>query len=112
MDDAQIADLKQFIAVTVSQQIVGVREDMSRLGQKFNVLDRKIDNVELRLHRRIDSLDRSLHQKIDALDRRVNKKIDDLSAAVGEALDTNNEEIDKQLKDHERRLVRLEKRTA
>lgn len=43
---------------------------------------------------------------------RVEKKIDDLSAYVAEALDASNEANAKQLKDHERRITRLEHKAA
>lgn len=79
MNDDVIADLKQFIAVTISQQTDGLRESIERL-------DKKVDGID--------------------------RKIDDLSAAVAEAIDTTNEATEKQLKDHERRIVRLEHKTA
>ena len=42
----------------------------------------------------------------------TNKKIDDLSLAVAEAIETTNEATEAQLKDHGRRIVRLEKKLA
>ncbi|WP_163513573.1 hypothetical protein [Fodinicola acaciae] len=37
------ADLKQFIATTVSQQVSDVREDISRLGEKIEQLKTDVD---------------------------------------------------------------------
>lgn len=99
MDEMQLAGLMQFITVTISHHVNGLRQD---IGADIRRLDQKIDDLEERLSKKMDD-------KLSTLDRRLSKKIDDLSAAVGEALDTINEETNKQLQDHERRLVRLEK---
>jgi len=45
---------------------------------------------------------------IVALDKSLNKKIDDLSTHVADALDASNEAIQMQLKDHKRRITKLE----
>lgn len=42
MNDEAIQDLKQFIAVTVSQQTNDIREDINKLDKK---LSDKIDNL-------------------------------------------------------------------
>ena len=42
----------------------------------------------------------------------TNKKIDNLSAAVAEALDNANEITEKHLKNHERRIVRPERKVV
>lgn len=76
MNDEVIADLKQFIAVTVTQQTVDIREDINKLDQKLS------------------------------------KKIDDLSNDVADALEANNQTTDKQFKDHEKRIVKLEHKAA
>lgn len=92
MDKDTIADLKQFIEATVSQQLTGQTEEL-REGLRKDIHD-------------------DIKEDIDRLDDKLTKKIDDLSEAVGEAMHTSNEETDRQLKDHEHRIVRLEKRTA
>ena len=43
---------------------------------------------------------------------KTNKKIDDLSVAVAEAIEAANEATEAQLKDHEHRIGRLEKKLA
>lgn len=78
-DEDIIADLKQFIAATVSQEV-------SRLDVRMDGLERHI--------------------------RIVDKKIDDLSVFVFDALDNSNDATEAKLKDHERRITHLEKRTA
>ena len=79
MDEAVIADLKQFITTTVSQQISG---------------------LEGRLTKKIDSLD----LKIDQVEARVNGRIDSMSAAIARAIDENNTNFDKRLVRLEDRL--------
>ncbi|HKU18044.1 MAG TPA: hypothetical protein VJP80_02110 [Candidatus Saccharimonadales bacterium] len=53
-------------------------------------------------------LEKKFDHKIDQLDHKLSSKIDALSAAVAEALDAANEATATQLRDHERRIVRLE----
>lgn len=79
MNEDVIADLKQFISATVSQQTV-------ELGARIGRVEDRLEHVE---------------QKLE-------KKIDDLTEFVTEAIDTSNEEHGKQLKDHERRITKLE----
>ena len=83
MNDDTIADLKQFIAATVSQQFIEFEKKMDAK------LDEKLDGIELRLGK-------------------VEKKIDDLTDFVTEAIDTSNEETATQLKDHKIRITKLE----
>ncbi len=52
---------------------------------------------------------------MDNLEVRINtvdRKIDDLSIAVADALDVSNEANQKQLVNHERRIMRLERKPA
>jgi gas vesicle protein len=79
MNEDVITDLKQFIATTISQQTVE--------------LSTRIDSVENRL---------------DRVEQRLKKKIDDLTDFVTNAIDVSNEEHGKQLKNHERRITKLE----
>lgn len=69
MNDEIIQDLKQFISVTVSQQISGLED-------------------------------------------RLTNKIDDLSQSVADAMDRTNSVVDDQLKDHDRRITKLESKTV
>lgn len=95
MDNDTLVDLKQFIEATVSQQLALQTEDLR-------------ESIHADVKKDVDRLDDKLTKRIDKLDQ----KIDDLSAAVGDAIETSNEESHKQLKDHERRITRLEKRAA
>lgn len=40
--------------------------------------------------------------------KQLDSKIDDLSSSVAAALSDSNEEVDKQLKDHETRITKIE----
>ena len=71
-----IADLKQFIAGVVAQEVGELRSDMA------------------------------------SMEARLNTRIDELSASVAEALEAINEETDRRLKNHERRIARLERKAA
>ncbi|HSX31109.1 MAG TPA: hypothetical protein VLE99_04280 [Candidatus Saccharimonadales bacterium] len=94
MNDDTITDLKQFIAVTISQQT-------QQLEQKVGALDAKIDSV-----------DAKLAQRIDAVDAKLTQKIDDLQAFVADAIDTSNDAVGTQLQDHKHRLAALEAKPA
>ncbi len=82
MTEEIITDLKQFITATVSQQT-------TELGQRIDGLEHRFDSLE---------------HKFDKLEH----KVDSLTGFVIEAIDTSNEETDKQLKNHERRITKLE----
>ena len=84
MNDDVIADLKQFIAATISQQSSSLREDI--VG--------------------------TLREDIEKLDDKLSGKIDDLSSSVAEALDSHSEAMQPQLDEHDRRITRLETRVA
>ncbi len=87
MNEDAIADLKQFITSTVSQQLA---LQTSEIRDEIKKLDEKIDKVDLKL----------------------SKKIDDLSEAVGDAMHAGDEATSAQLKDHETRITRLETKAA
>ena len=53
MNDDQLADLKQFIAASISQseagmtaRIVGLENKVGGLTQRFDKLDKKVDSLE------------------------------------------------------------------
>lgn len=89
MDEDIIADFKQFIAVTVSQQTSDLRGD-------FNKMDVKLD----KLSNRVDILS----DKIDEVD----VKLDTISAAVGERFEESTAKTTSQLDNHEVRITKLE----
>ena len=86
MDEDSLNDLKQFISTTISQQT-------SDLVARLDKVDVRLDKVDVRL-------------------ASVGQKIDDLSVSVTDALDNFDEATDTQLKDHEKRIKRLEHKTA
>lgn len=87
MNNDVITDLKQFITTTVSQQL-SLQTDKLRYDIK------------------------KLDKKIDGISNNLGQKIDNLSLGVASALDASNEEHDKQLKNHEIRLRKLEQKPA
>lgn len=90
MDEDTLSDLKQFVAATISQQISSVHDDVKDLHQ---------DIVSIR-------------NDIAQLDHKLSTKIDTLSTSVAEAMDNMDEATHEQLKDHEKRLTRLEHKAA
>lgn len=94
MNEEVLEDLKQFIAATVSQQTSDLRMDFERLERR---LDDKVDGLDA---------------KINGVEQRLSKRIDDLTDFVSDAIDTANESADTQLKDHERRITKLEHAAA
>jgi hypothetical protein len=104
IEDA-ITDLKQFIIATVSQQMSGfaTKDDLAGFATKDDIaqLNQKIDAVETRLSQRIDN---SIAQ--------VREDIANLQGFIGDAIDTSNNAHDEQLKNHEKRIIRLEHKLA
>lgn len=90
-NEEMIADLKQFIAATVKQEVAGVEERLTA----------KIDGVEERLD-----------TKIDGVEQRLTKQINDAQAAIGEAIANETDRVDARFDEHDRRLRRLESRAA
>jgi len=90
MDETVITDLKQFITVTISQQL-------STVATKDDIIDTKADITRL-------------EAKIDQFERNLSGKIDDVQVAIADAITSNNETVDARLANHERRLVKLEHR--
>lgn len=79
MSDDVIQDLKQFITGTVRTTI---REEVSVLSKRIDGLEGRMDTLET--------------------------KVDDLTHFVTDAIDTSNAVHGEQLKDHERRITKLE----
>ncbi len=53
-----------------------------------------------------------LEEKIDKLDTKLSQKIDNLSVSIGETLEASSEPIESQLKNHEKRISKLEKQVV
>jgi tetrahydromethanopterin S-methyltransferase subunit G len=93
MNDDTIQDLKQFIAATVHQEVSTVNERLDRVDERLDKVDVRLDKVDQRLDK-------------------VEVKIDDIAGAVAEAIENTNEVTDVQLKDHGKRIARLEQKVA
>ena len=89
MNDDVITDLKQFIAATVSQQSVQLRDELEDV---FNA--------------RFIALENSFNAKFAALDY----KLDSMAAAIGDAIDDLSQHIDDRFAGHEKRIVRVERK--
>ena len=64
------------------------------------------------LPQQTDLLRDEVIERIDSLERRLSDRIENLSSAIADALDLNNEDIDKQFRNHESRLRRLTLKTT
>jgi len=93
MDEDTLADLKQFISATVYQHTSEIKDDVK--GLKVDIKDLKDDVKDL---------------KVSVA--RLDHKVDDLSEFVGDALINSNESTDKQLKNHDKRITKLEHKPA
>jgi archaellum component FlaC len=85
MNEDVIADLKQFIAATVSQQMSGLatKDDIARLEGEITGIKDEMTGIKSDL-------------------ARVEHKVDEIQEAVGEALSATNDAIDVGLKEHVR----------
>ncbi len=111
MNDDTIQDLKQFISATVSQQTTEIRDDISGIHHDISGMRDDISGIRVEISDvRVEISD--VRSDIKSLDNKMSTKIDDLSKYVAGAMDTSNETNDTQLKDHELRIGRLEKKPA
>ena len=97
MNEEIIADFKQFVAATVTQQTSDLRGDID--GIKEDIKEVKED---------IKALDKKLCGMIDEVD----VKLDTISAAVGERFEDSAAKTTKRLDDHEVRITKLEPKPA
>jgi len=97
MDEDIIADFKQFITATLSQQTSDLRGDLDVV---------KIDISDIR--KDIKKLDEKLCGMIDEVDF----KVDTILTAVGERFEENTVKTTTQLDDHEIRITKLEHNPA
>lgn len=96
MNEELIADLKQFILATVSQATADIRADVSALTADVTQVRTEVSELRTEV--------RELKADVKAVDGRL----DDVQSAIAQALTVNNESIDSQLADHNKRLMRLE----
>lgn len=94
MDEDLLADLKQFITATVSQQT-------SELSAEISRVDEKLSNEISRIN-----------GKLSAEISRVDEKLDQIAGSIADALDATHQTTDEQLRGHEHRIARLEHKTA
>ena len=90
MNDESIQDLKQFITATVSQQLAQQTSD-----------------IREEMHRRFHEQDEKF-LKIDARFDEQDEKLDEILNAVGGSI----HEVEQKVADHDKRIVRLERKLA
>lgn len=87
MNEELIEDLKQFITATISQQL------SLQLGE---------------LHEEISGI----RTDMSKMEQRLSGQMKEISDSVAEAMTNTNEEVDKQIQDHEKRITKLETKSA
>ena len=142
MNEETLKDLKQFITMTVRQEISGVNSRIDTVDSKITSLDSRINTVDSKitnLETRIDTVDKkvssireeisgvnsridAVDSKITSLETRINARFDDndvmqneILNAIGEVQESQSKAIRRQadvIDNHELRIVKLEKRTA
>ena len=93
MNEDTIADLKQFIASTISQEITSVIQKLDKMDAKLSDHDEKFDRIE----NRFIGLD---------------QKLDDTAAGIGDAIHELTEHVEARMDDHETRITKLEHHAA
>ncbi len=91
MADAQLTDLKQYIAIIVSQ------------ANADSVSKSDLTNMATKCH--VDSA-------IGGLKRHINKRFDEVLSAVGDTITAHNDGVDTQFKSYARRIIKLERQVA
>lgn len=96
MNEDMIADLKQFIAATVTQAIAPFRQEVN---ERFEQIDQRFEQIDQRFEQ-IDQRFDGIEQRLDALTADVAEiKIKVPTIADAHAVD---------LADHDRRIKKLE----
>ncbi len=93
MNDDQFDDLKQLVETTIGQTELRLEGRLDKIDSRLGKVDSRLDSIDDRLE--------NLH-----------KEMKEGFAGVGDALDTVSENIDKDIKDHENRITRLEEQAA
>ncbi len=57
-------------------------------------------------------LGEDLRNDMQKMEKRLSKEIKDLSVSIGETLEVTNEPIESQLKNHEKRITKLERQAT
>ncbi len=86
MNEDAIADLKQFIAATISQQLTPIKADLERIEQKVNKLEERAEEADLKLNTIADT--------------------------IGAKMDEDKAKTTNRLDNHEARITKLETQTA
>jgi len=94
MNDDQIDDLKQYLAVTISQATadMATKSDLAVMATKSDLAVLKSDLVALQTH--------------------VDSRFDEILDSIAESLSVANDSVDEQLSAHDLRITKLEQRAA
>jgi hypothetical protein len=71
---------------------------------KIDTLNKKIDNVELKLNEKIDNVELKLNEKIDNVESKLSKKIDDVESKLSKKIDDVESKLSKKIDDVESKL--------
>jgi hypothetical protein len=109
-----VTDLKQFIVATMSQQMssFATKDDLAQFATKDDLAGFATKDDIAQLDSKIDAVETRLSQKIDNSIAQVHQDIADLQGFIGNAIDTSNNAHHEQLKNHEKRIVRLKHKLA
>ena len=100
MNDETLNDLKQFITTTVHQEIFGVSQDITGIHKEISGIHQEITSLETKINERFDE---------------NNTMQNEILNAIGETQELHAKAIRHQantIDNHERRILKLEKRTA
>ena len=94
MNDDQIDDLKQSLAVTISQATadMATKSDLAEMATKSDLAELKGDFSALKTH--------------------VDSRFDEVLESIAESLSVANDSVDEQLSAHNLRITKLEQHAA
>ena len=74
--------------------------------------DDRLEDLKQFIDSRISQSEAHLEGKINDLKTEMGQRFTEIQSAIAETMTTSNDNADDQLKDHEQRIVRLEKQRA
>lgn len=108
--DARVGNLEAGLE-RLDGRVGRLEAGLERMDGRMYRLENKVEQLDATVQQ-LDATVQRLDTTMQHMDRDFNRKLDNLSAAMAEALDTSNEASGKQLRNHERRITRLERRAA
>lgn len=104
MNEDAIADLKQFIAATISQQLTSslgeIKTDISEIKTDLKRLEQKVDKLEAR------------SDKLEEWAEEADIKLGTIANTIGARIEKDQAKTNTRLDDHEVRIIKLEPQAA